>query len=111
MTENIINFQNSNNFEFETPPQSPTFSEKIHIRIQQRNAKKVLTTVQGINSKINLKLLLKEFKKNFSCNGTIIDDDEKGQIIQLQGDKRVNISEFLIKEKIYTKEEIVIHGY
>ena len=41
------------------------------------------------------KKLLKAFKKEFACNGTIVDDDELGQIIQLQGDQRQKISMFL----------------
>lgn len=41
------------------------------------------------------KKLLKAFKKEFACNGTIVDDEELGQIIQLQGDQRQKISMFL----------------
>jgi len=51
-----------------------TAQEYIHIRIQQRNGRKTLTTVQGIPPKFDLKKILKEFKKTFACNGTIIDD-------------------------------------
>jgi translation initiation factor SUI1 len=51
-----------------------TAQEYIHIRIQQRNGRKTLTTVQGIPPKFDLKKILKEFKKTFACNGTIIED-------------------------------------
>ena len=29
----------------------------------------------------------KTFKKNFSCNGTLIKDEERGEIVQLSGDQ------------------------
>ncbi|XP_016402522.1 eukaryotic translation initiation factor 1b-like, partial [Sinocyclocheilus rhinocerous] len=44
----------------------------IHIRIQQRNGRKTLTTVQGIADDYDKKKLVKAFKKKFACNGTVI---------------------------------------
>lgn len=35
----------------------------IHIRIQQRNGRKTLTTVQGISDHYDKKMLVKSFKK------------------------------------------------
>lgn len=43
----------------------------------------------------DLKKLLKAFKKEFACNGTLVDDEELGQVIQLQGDQRQKVSSFL----------------
>ena len=54
--------------------------------------------------------VLKAFKKKFNCNGTIVDDLEYGQVIQLQGDQRQNVSQFLIDEGIAKKDIIKIHG-
>ena len=34
-------------------------------------------------------------KKKFACNGTIVNDEEMGEVIQLQGDQRKNMQEFL----------------
>ena len=82
----------------------------IHIRTQQRNGRKSLTTVQGVNPKINKKVILKECKKKFNCNGTIVDDPELGDIIQLQGDQRKLVAQFLIDEKIAKKDVIKVHG-
>jgi translation initiation factor 1 len=82
----------------------------IHIRTQQRNGRKSLTTLQGINPKINKKIILKECKKKFNCNGTLVEDSELGDIIQLQGDQRKNVAQFLIDEKISKKEFIKVHG-
>ncbi|THH10798.1 hypothetical protein EW145_g1091 [Phellinidium pouzarii] len=84
--------------------------ELIHIRIQQRNGRKTLTTLQGLNKKYDLKKLLKAFKKEFACNGTLIDDAESGQIIQLQGDQRSKIQNFLTDEGV-SKLTIKVHGF
>uniref|UniRef100_A0A8C3WKT8 SUI1 domain-containing protein n=1 Tax=Catagonus wagneri TaxID=51154 RepID=A0A8C3WKT8_9CETA len=69
----------------------------IHIRIQQRNGRKTLTTVQGIADDYDKKKLVKAFKKKFACNGTVIEHPEYGEVIQLQGDQRKNICQFLVE--------------
>lgn len=71
--------------------------EYVHIRIQQRNGRKTLTTVQGVPNEYDPKKLLKHFKKEYACNGTLVDDEE-GQVIQLQGDQRAKISQTLIED-------------
>ncbi|KAL6048007.1 hypothetical protein STEG23_036128 [Scotinomys teguina] len=43
------------------------------------------------------KKLVKTFKKKFACNGTVIEHPEYGEVIQLQGDQRKNICQFLIE--------------
>lgn len=83
----------------------------VHIRIQQRSGKKVLTTVQGLNEGLNFELLLKAFKREFGCNGNIIEDEDHGKIIQLQGDKRRLVHDFLVNEKISEQNNIVVHGF
>ncbi|GAA5942260.1 translation initiation factor eIF1 [Sporobolomyces koalae] len=82
----------------------------IHIRIQQRNGRKTITTLQGVPSEYDPKKLLKAFKKEFACNGSIVDDEEMGKVIQLQGDQRQKILEILIEEGI-EKETIKMHGF
>ncbi|KAL1617528.1 Eukaryotic translation initiation factor eIF-1 [Diplodia seriata] len=71
----------------------------IHIRIQQRNGRKTLTTVQGLPKKFDQKKILKVIKKKFACNGTIVTDTEMGEVIQLQGDQRKDVQEFLTDKK------------
>ncbi|XP_046860567.1 eukaryotic translation initiation factor 1-like [Xenia sp. Carnegie-2017] len=83
----------------------------IHIRIQQRNGRKTLTTVQGISEKYDKKKLVKYFKKNFSCNGTVVDHPEHGEVIQLQGDQRQSIHDFLIDIDLATKNQVKVHGF
>ena len=38
-------------------------------------------------------------KKKFACNGNIVDDTEMGEVIQLQGDQRKDVQEFLMDKK------------
>ncbi|KAI0684202.1 translation initiation factor SUI1-domain-containing protein [Cytidiella melzeri] len=73
-------------------------SNYIHIRVQQQNGRKTLTTLQGLPKEYDAKKLLKAFKKEFACNGTIVEDEEAGQVYQLQGDQRLKISTFLVEE-------------
>uniref|UniRef100_A0AAY5KE03 SUI1 domain-containing protein n=1 Tax=Esox lucius TaxID=8010 RepID=A0AAY5KE03_ESOLU len=83
----------------------------IHIRIQQRNGRKTLTTVQGIAIDYDKKKLVKAFKKKFACNGTVIEHPEYGEVIQLQGDQRKNICTFLIEIGLAKEEQLKVHGF
>jgi translation initiation factor 1 len=82
----------------------------IHIRLQQRNGRKSLTTIQGLNSTLDFEKINKALKKEFCCNGCVIQDSELGIIIQLQGDQRNNITNFLVQEGIALFKMIKIHG-
>lgn len=59
----------------------------------------------------DLKKILKVLKKDFACNGNIVKDDDLGEIIQLQGDQRVKVSEFLTGQLQLAKKNIKIHGF
>jgi translation initiation factor 1 len=64
-----------------------------------------LTTVQGVPAEYDLKRILKALKKvliseislfqDFACNGTVVKSEELGEVIQLQGDQRNKVFEFL----------------
>ena len=54
---------------------------------------------------------MKAFKKEFACNGTVVQDPDLGDVIQLQGDHRAKIKTFLIEEEIAEKDNIKIHGF
>ena len=83
----------------------------VHIRIQQRNAKKTITTIEGLDASIDFKKIVKYIKKKFNCNGSIIKTVDDIDIIQLQGDQRENIKNFLIKENIVSEDFIKVHGF
>lgn len=54
--------------------------EYVHIRIQQRNGRKSLTTVQGLKKEFSYNKILKDLKKEFCCNGTVVQDSELGKV-------------------------------
>ena len=56
----------------------------VHIRIQQRNGRKTLTTVQGLSAEYDFKKIVKVAKKEFACNGTVVEHPEYGEVVQLQ---------------------------
>ena len=87
------------------------FGSKIHIRIQQRNGEKSICSVQGLSCDLDFKNLLKTWKKTMNCNGTILEDENFGKIIQIQGDKRKDIKTYLLENNISSEEDIIIHGF
>merc|ERR1712062_39435 len=86
-------------------------SNVIHIRIQQRNGRKTLTTVQGISDDYDKKKIAKACKKQFCCNGTVVDHPEWGEVLQMQGDQRNNIANFLVEVGLAKKNQLKVHGF
>jgi len=86
-------------------------SDKVHVRVQQRNGRKCITTVAGLADDLDIKRICKAFKKNFSCNGAVQKDEEAGEVIQLSGDQRANVKAFLVDQEICTSSQIVLHGF
>ncbi|GMH52172.1 hypothetical protein TrRE_jg8791 [Triparma retinervis] len=76
---------------FDDAKDSGNGEEKVHVRVQQR--------------------ICKAFKKNFSCNGAVQKDEEVGEVIQLSGDQRTNVQEFLVDQEICLKDSIILHGF
>ena len=143
------------------------------IRIQQRNGRKTLTTVQGIHEKFDKKtsgarcvcvcvcVIPSETRftfphcvcltiltlacvfpsvcvhvysfthsdthgsflpvlfvhvcvlwlQEFACNGTVVQHPEYGEVIQLTGDQRNNIYDFLLQVGFCTKDQLKLHGF
>ncbi|CAF2132455.1 unnamed protein product [Brassica napus] len=50
--------------------------EYVHIRVHQRNGRKSLTTVQGLKKEYIYSNILKDLKKEFCCNSTLVHDSE-----------------------------------
>lgn len=61
--------------------------EYVHVRVQQRNGRKSLTTVQGLKKEYSYNKILKDLKKEFCCNGTVVEDPELGQVCSCLLDK------------------------
>ncbi|GMH05743.1 hypothetical protein Nepgr_007583 [Nepenthes gracilis] len=86
----------------------------VHLQVlirQQRNGKKSLTTVQGLKKDYSYEKILKDLKKEFCCNGNVVQDKELGKVIQLQGDQRKNVANFIVQAGLVKKDQIKIHGF
>jgi translation initiation factor 1 len=95
--------------------QSSLVKNKYHIRVQQRNGRKCITTLDGLEEDLDLKRICKAMREAFSCNGNVVQKDgEEEGVIQLQGDQRENIKQWLLDMEIILKNEvdrIVVHGF
>lgn len=90
--------------------------DKIHLRIQQRNGKKCITTIEGeFSDEVDLKKLCSDMKKKFSCSGSLkkeCNEDRDILVIIFTGDQRQNIVNYLVNNlKIVEKDDIIVHGY
>ncbi|NWU59195.1 EIF1 factor, partial [Dromas ardeola] len=85
----------------------------IHIRIQQRNGRKTLTT-RRLGMALGVCMALRRvfsFFQKFACNGTVIEHPEYGEVIQLQGDQRKNICQFLVEIGLAKDDQLKVHGF
>ncbi|OEL34984.1 Protein translation factor SUI1-like protein, partial [Dichanthelium oligosanthes] len=74
----------------------------VHLRTQQRNGRKSLTTVQGLNVAYNYAKILQDLKRELCCSGIAVEDEDLGNVVQLQGDHRKAVAAFLVKAGIVT---------
>ena len=87
---------------------------ETHIKLQQRNGKKCITLVEGLDKfdkeKTNefMEKMSKQFRKTFNCAATI---KKPENIIQLQGDKRDDVRKFLLDKNLVPENRIKTHGF
>lgn len=96
-----------------------TEKEEIHIRKIQRTARNSMTTIDGISLNTNFDQMIRKMKKQFHCNGSYGHIDAEGKKdtnsatpmrVTLTGDQRQSVMEFLVKEGVCKKENIILHG-
>lgn len=76
------------------------------MRIQQRNGRKSLTTVQGLKKEYSYNKILKDLKKEFCCNGTVVQDPELGQVCFYPiGDMGIRFLLFIFLSMFFTINE------
>jgi len=106
-------FNDINNIDFEDGVETADnmqLLDSVHIRIQQRNGKKVITIIQGLDAKIPCKDLIKKFKTMYACGGHIAEDEEFGEVIQLTGDQRIKVRDYLVDNSLVEADKVEIHG-
>lgn len=100
---------------FTNPNDIEVIKSKIHLRVHQRNGKKSITTIEGLEDDLDLKRICKAMRKLFNCNGNVTQiKDSTQEVIQLQGDQRENVRDWLLEQEIVSKSEssrIVVHGF
>jgi translation initiation factor 1 len=86
----------------------------VHIKLQHRNKKKCITFVEGLDL-INpddkdkfINSITKAFKTKFCCGAAIKKPD---YVVQLTGDHRENVKNYLIEKKVLKEDQIKMHGY
>ena len=107
----LLNFDQQDAFEEANAAAQGGSGSKVHVRIQARNRRKCILTIQGLDDDLDLKKICKYMRRNLQCNGAIVKDDTFGEVIQLQGDHRQAVRDFLVDMKICGKDQLVIHGY
>ncbi|KAK8123449.1 translation initiation factor SUI1 [Apiospora kogelbergensis] len=85
----------------------------VHIRIQREQPASPFTTSTRPSPKFDRKKILSVIRKKFACNGTVVADENMGEVIQLQGDQRKSMQEFLVgKQGLELDPKIIkIHGF
>ena len=85
---------------------------KVVIAIQQRNAKKYVTTVTDIPPKYDLPKLVKYIKKCYNCSGSVLKkEDSDDEYLQFSGDQRQTIAKFFGDCNVMDKENIIVRGF
>lgn len=83
----------------------------VHIHGVNWRGKKYHTTIEGLDfSSTESKSFLKCLRKEFHTGATIFHDAEKGTIYQVNGDRRREIREYLVKKGVCTIEQVKVHG-
>ncbi|KAM0148450.1 hypothetical protein ACHAQE_009838 [Botrytis cinerea] len=98
-------------------------AKKIHVRAQQtqgrakfgRDGKRKqhwVTTIEGLPEKFEKKKIVQHFKKTLACAGSVVKNETWGEVIQVQGDYRETVFQFLTgKTGLELSENVVVvHG-
>lgn len=90
--------------------------KKVHIRTINRNTRKKLTFVEGLENFISvneIKKLTKVFSKALSCSVSYGKNKKysENKIIQSQGDHKEYIKSYFIENNIVNEDNIEVHSY
>jgi translation initiation factor SUI1 len=86
----------------------------IHVRYHKQGSR-ALTLIEGLDHDLDQVRIAKAMKKAFSCSSTVQKDKGGNDLIQLQGDQRKTVKDWLLAQEILTAKEaterLVLHGY
>lgn len=74
------------------------FWEPLSVRVSFQQAASIWNIASGL-----MQYRVRRCSAEFCCNGTVVESPELGQVIQLQGDQRKNVSGFLVTNKLAKK--------
>lgn len=120
-----------NNLGFDDTPKRAR--QVVHIRIQQRTKTKALTIIEGLGTDLDLQKIARAMRLKFNVSGAVIsrpDAKEQDEVpefgterddwllrnnpndyIQLTGDQRETVKEFLLTHGICDKDDLIqMHG-
>ncbi len=113
---NTLNFTAKNPFNPVNIDEDDQKTYKLHLHVQQRNARQRITTLTGLPNTYDFKTLLKGIKKKYCCSGFVADDlkatdNRFNKLLQFTGDQRNSIAKYLVAQKVAEQKDITIHGY
>ncbi len=82
---------------------------QVHLRAQRRGTRKFVTTVQNLAADLDLKKIADEMQTTLKVSATVVFSEEFGHVIQLSGDSRLGVKDFLVKRNICLASLIVVH--
>lgn len=85
-------------------------SNEVHIRVQQRNGRKSITSVAGLRQDLDFERVSAAFKRLKGVNGIVVRDEDAGYVLQFTGDVAPDLTEWLVGEKICKKSAIKVFG-
>lgn len=76
----------------------------------KRFSEHVKRCVNIVETKVILANMCLTFQE-FACNGTVIEHKEYGEVLQLQGDQRLKIRDWLKNTGLVSLDQLKVHGF
>ncbi len=67
--------------------------------------------VYSVNTRLHFNCVFVCFFQEFACNGTVVEHPEYGEVLQLQGDQRHKICDWLTKIGLVKADQLKVHGF
>ena len=85
---------------------------KVHIFVRPGKQRRKITTIEGLSEVTDFEAMIRSLKKRQNCGGSVQSDAAgKRNILQLEGDHSSDCRAFLLEQRLYEKDQIVIHCF